>query len=437
MPIRYVVVFLFFLSLLNARQYTLETLCKKAIETNPNIKSYSYRTSASNSYYKQSIDQYKPHFNISGQLAKQDYTLTYSQGDEKYNGLSHQYQFTIKQPVYRPTLFYAMDDAKKRIVLARLMEEDEKAKLVTQILQNTFELIRLKKNIRILTQKSKLLEKAYINLEEKHTLKLASKADLYQSLSMLKQSHSDLAIAKQTYHQVLFNLRMLTKTKNVEKYLAYLDFNMNAVKKAFGKLNLASLKAQYIHNTRVKLEEQTAKIAEGQIAMRNSERYPQIDAVLSYGDSGGTIDTTTRQKDSRAMLTLNFPIYQGGYVSDRVEEAHFLALSAKSSAEDILMNIKISLEKSIQDIRSGIESFNADTVAVQASKKYFDATVTSYKNGMGSLTDAYLAEADYHDYRLRRVNTESHIFSALAEIYYYSGIANFKYIKKLQKKYLK
>ncbi len=56
---------------------------------------------------------------------------------------------------------------------------------------------------------------------------------------------------------------------------------------------------------------------------------------------------------------------------------------------------------------------------------------------MGSLTDAYLAEADYHDYRLRLINTESNIFRSLAEIYYYSGLANFKYVKKLQKKYLK
>ncbi len=437
MPTRFIAVFLLFFSVLSAQQYTLEALCQKGIKNNPNIRSFAYKTSASNSYYNQSVDQYKPHFNISGQLAQQNYTLSYSTGDQKYQGLSHQYQFTLNQPVYRPTLLYAMDDAKKRQLLARLMEEDEKAKLVTQILQNTFELIRLKKNIQILTQKSELLQKAYTNLKEKHALKLASKVDVYQSLSMLKQSHSDLAIAKQTYNQVLFNLRMLTKTENVEKYIENLDFNMSAVKKAFGKLNLRSLKSQYIHNTRVKLEEQTARIAEGQIDMRNSERYPQVDAVLSYGDSGGTIDTTVRQNDSRAMLTLNFPIYQGGYVDDRVEEARYLALAAKSSAEDILINIKISLEKSIQDIRSGIESFNADMVAVQAAKKYFDATITSYRNGMGSLTDAYLAEADYHDYRLRLINTESNIFRSLAEIYYYSGLANFKYVKKLQKKYLK
>jgi outer membrane protein len=429
--------FILLFTVVNAQQYTLETLCKKGIENNSNIKSFAYKTSASNSYYKQSVDQYKPHFNISGQLAQQNYTLSYSYGDEKYHGLSHQYQFSLNQPVYRPTLLYAMDDAKKRILLAHLMEEDEKAKLITRILQNTFELIRLKKNVQILTQKSKLLEKAYKNLQEKHALKLASKVDVYQSLSMLKQSHSDLAIAKQTYHQLLFNLRMLTKIENVEKYIENLDFNMPAVKKAFGKLNIRSVKSQYIHNTRVKLEEQTAKIAQGQIDMRNSERYPQVDAVFSYGDSGGTIDTTVRQNDSRAMLTLNFPIYQGGYVDDRVEEARYLALSAKSTAEDLMINIKISLEKSIQDIRSGIESFNADTVAVQASKKYFDATITSYKNGMGSLTDAYLAEADYHDNRLRLVNTQSNIFSSLAEIYYYSGLANFKYIKKLQKKYLR
>jgi outer membrane protein len=136
------------------------------------------------------------------------------------------------------------------------------------------------------------------------------------------------------------------------------------------------------------------------------------------------------------MLSLNFPLYQGGYVSDRVEEARYLALSTQKNAEDVKMNIKISLEKRIQDIKISLESIQAESIAVLASKKYFEAATASYKNGLGSLTDAYLAEASYHDNRLKLINTEANLFNALAEIYYYSGEVSNTKIQELEKKYL-
>lgn len=437
MPIKWILPLALSFSLLSAQGYTLDQLCKKGIANNSKMKSFAHRTSASNSYYDQSIDQYKPHFNIAAQVAHEEYTLGYAGGEQPYSGISHQYTFSVRQPIYQATLLDSMKDAKERIVLSKLMEEDEKAKLITDILQSTFELKKQKKKIQILMQKEQILQKAHANIEKKHELRFASKVDQYQSLSALNRSQSDLSIATQTYHSMLFNLKMLTKIDNIEKYIETLEFDMNAVKKAFRKNNLSEFKSKYTQNTRVKLEKQTVKISNVQIDLRKDERHPKVDAVVSYGDSGGTLDATVRQKDTRAMITLNFPLYQGGYVSDRVEEARYLALAAQESAEDIETNIKISLEKTVEDIRSGIESVNAEKVAVEASKKYFEAADESYRNGLGSLTDAYLAEATYDDSRLRLVDAESMILSSLAEMYYYSGMSSSKDIEKLQKIYFR
>jgi len=422
---------------LSAGKYSLSSLCQNGIEHNPRIKSFEHRTSASNSVYDQSIDQYKPHFNIEGDVSQQRYTLGSDVSSRDYDGRSQRYNVSVRQSIYRATLLEAMTDAEERVVLAKLMEDDEKAKLITQILQSAFELVKLQKSIEILTQKEDLLHKAYKNIEKKHALKLASKVEEYQSLSRFKQSQSDLAIARQRYGHMLFNLKLLTKIEHVEKYVKTLRFNTSAVKKAYKKANIPHLKAQYKESTRVKLERQTVKISKVQIGLRSSERYPSVDAVVSYGDSGGTLDATVRQNDSRAMITVKFPFYQGGYVTDRVEEARYLVLSAQSNAEDIEMNIKISLEKAIQDIRSGLESVDAESVAVKASGKYFEAATESYRNGLGSLTDAYLAEADYHDNRLRLNNAESIIFNSLAEIYYYSGISDYDHVKEFQKIFFK
>jgi outer membrane protein len=416
-----------------AGDYSLAKLCEKGLKNDPKIRGMKHRGAASHSYYNQSIDQYKPHFNISGQYGMQNYDL----GLTNYKGSSYNYQFTLKQPLYRAKLLEAIKDASAREVLSKLQTEDEKARLITQILQVSIELTRQRKEIDVLEKKVKLLDKAYENIKKKHRVKLVSGADAFQSQAMLQQAKSELIRAKQAYDYNLYNLRLLTKYKDVEKYIKTLRFNVNGVEKAFRKANLAQIKREIENNTRIKLDTQSVKIAKLQMGLRNSERAPDFDAVLSYGDAGGTLDYATRQNESKAMLTLNFPIYQGGYVDDRVEEAKYLYMAAREDADNSLLNIKISLEKALENIKSGIESTKAQKVAVSASKKYFDGTIQSYKNGVASLTDAYLAEADYRDNQLKLIQSEANIFTSLAELYYYIGRTDYKDIKKMQEKFLK
>jgi outer membrane protein len=437
MQIKFMLAILFFASSLYAKSNSLVKLCEYGIKNNPKIKSYEHRVSASHSAYNQSVDQYMPHFDISGQYGTQNYEYESSIGTTPYQGISYNYQLTLKQPVYRAQLLHMMTDAQAKEKLSLLQEKDEKAKLITQILQASVELIRQKRIIDILGKKTILLEKAYETITDRYQVKLASSTEKSQSLAKLEQSRSELIRAKQIYSYNLYNLRLLTKYEKVEKYISPLLFNMATVEKAFKKANFNRIKNSIRDNTRIMLDKQSTEIAKIQIGLRNSERSPKFDAVLSYGDAGGTIDYVTRRNDSRAMLQLSFPIYQGGYVDDRVKEAKYLYMAAMEDMDNTRLNIKISMEKALQDIKGGLASIQAQKSAVDASKKYFTGTLESYKSGMQSLTDVYLAESDYYDNQLRLVNTEADVISSIMEMYYYGGKANLKYVQTLQNKYFK
>jgi outer membrane protein len=434
MQIRGIIYTLFFTLTLQAESFGLADLCKKGLENNPRISSFSYQTSASGSRYDQSIDKYKPQLSFSGQYDRQKYTFS---SGSLYNGTAYNYKFMMSQPIYSGRLLNAITDAEARKKLAAMQEEDEKAKLVVQILQVSVELSRLKQTIGILEKKVSVLRKAHDNIKKKHAVKLAPQADKFQSLSMLQQAKSELLNAKQNYNYNLYNLRLLTKYQDVEKYLTTIGFYLPAVEKAFQEIKLAKLKAGIEENTRVKLDKQGMKIAQIQIGLRDSEWHPELSAVLSYNDSGGSIDNVTREDESHAMLSVSFPFYQGGYVRDRVEEAKYLFLSARDEAENSRQSMMISLEKAVQNIKGGIESVKAGQLAVDASKKYFEGASISYQNGILSLTDAYLAEADYRDNQLRLINDKASVFSSLVEIYYYIGRTNYVGVKKLQEKFFR
>jgi len=422
---------------LHAGNSALVRLCEFGMENNPKIRSYAHRVSASQSYYDQSVDRYKPQLNVSGQYGKQNYHYESSAGKTPYNGGSYNYRFSLTQPIYRAQLLEAMTDAKAKEKLTMLEQEDEKAKLVTQILQASVELIRQQEIIAILKKKSSLLEKAYDTITDRFNVQLAAGTEKSQSFAKLEQSRSDLIKAKQIYSYNLYNLRLLTKYEHVEKYIDLLSFNIPAVKKAFKKVNLYRVKHSIQKNTRILLDRQSTRIAKLQMSLRNSERAPNVDLVLSYGDSGGTIDYMTRRNDSQANLQVSFPLYQGGYVDDRVKEAKYLYLAAREDMENTRLNIKISMEKSLQDIKGGLASIRAQKSAVEASRKYFKGTMDSYKSGMQSLTDVYLAESDYYDNQLKLVNTEADVLSSLMQMYYFGGKASVKDVQKVQNKYFK
>jgi outer membrane protein TolC len=95
------------------------------------------------------------------------------------------------------------------------------------------------------------------------------------------------------------------------------------------------------------------------------------------------------------------------------------------------------MEKAQQNIKNGLESIIAEESATEASKKYFDGIAIAYSNGLASLTDAYLAEADYRDNELKLINSEADIVLSLTDIYYYSGKTSSRDIKELQQKFFK
>lgn len=436
MQIRVLCCIVFASIILHAESFTLADLCKKGLENNPKISSFTNRTSASKAAYSQSIDQYKPQINLSGQVDNQDYFYTSTFGnDQQYDGTLYNYKIALTQAIYSAKLLEMITDSKARQVLTGLQEEDERAKLVIQILQVSVELLKIKQSIAILEKKVSLLQKANTNIDKKYQLQLAPQADKYQSLAMLQQAKSQLLNEQKNYNYNLYNLRLLTKFKDVEKYLTSIKFNMPAIEKAYKTVRLSQLKAEVDNNTRVKLDQQTVQLAKIQIDLSNSEWKPTVNAVVSYNDSTGTIDNVTRQNESHAIISVGFPIYQGGYVDDRVEEASFLHMAAVDDAENSRLNIDISIEKALQNIQGGLESFKSDTLAVMASKKFLDSSILNYQNGTLSLTDVYLAEIDYHDNELRMIENQATIFTSLLEINYYIGRSNYKGVQTLQKKF--
>lgn len=414
---------------------SISELCKSGLKNNPKINSLKYQEKAKKYAYEQSIDQYKPKLSLSASAGYNRYDYKYPTKTLTYKDTLYQYSAIVQQPIYRPKILNKITDAKIREKIAIAKKEDEKAKLTVMISQTVVELIRLQQIRHLLMKKVKLYDKAYNKILSKYNLRLANNSELHQANARLQKALSDLAQANQMFEYTKTNLKLLTKITEITESIFNKSYYIRQIDKKYSTEKLSKLKKMIENNTQMTLSKLYLEIAHNEINSRKVERYPTLDLKLSYSDTD-TTDSITRRNDMRAMIELSFPIYQGGYVSDRVNEALELYNASQEDLKNTKIENTISLEKYWQQIRSGLQTYHAKKIAQNAAETYYQTARNAYKQGVQSLTDAYLAEADYYDSQVQVINSAADLLNTILNIYYITGNATCKKIEEFEKNYL-
>jgi len=415
----------------------LSQLCQKAVINSPKIISIKHKESASFYSTEQLYDKYRPQIGISASGGYERYDEKYSSGRKvKYSDGVYNYSLSVSQAIYRPKLLKQIDNYRLRELASSLQRVDEKAQLVTMIMQTSIERIRLEQIVRLNRKKVKLYRNALKQISSKYSLKLSNRAELNQAKAKLQRAIAELLRTRQMIMMTDANLRLLTKIRHIPKHIFNKRFNISRVEHRFQSFHLKGLKRLISQSSSIKLSKIYVDIALSEIEARKAERYPTVDISAGYSGSHSPDDTTIKNR-TRVMLNINFPIFQGGYVSDRINEAKELYLSANQDLENTKINSEISLEKYWLQIKSGLHTYKAQLSAEKAARVYFKSAKSAYKQGIKSLTDAYLAEADYYDAQVNRINTGADILKSIVNIYYVIGKTSYKDINRFEKLYLK
>jgi len=231
------------------------------------------------------------------------------------------------------------------------------------------------------------------------------------------------------------NLKLLTKMKKIPQSIFKKRYRIDRVEREFERAGIERFRKMIRENTMVRLSKLYVDIAEMDIEARRAERYPTLSMRVNYS-SNRAADNTRRQNDIRGVLSVDFPFFQGGYVSDRVDEARELYLSASRDLDDRIAESEISLEKYWVQIKGGLQTYRAQKIAEKSAKTYFESMKNAYKQGLQSLTDAYIAEADYYNSIVERINSAADLLKAILNIYYIIGKADYKTIAKFEKSFL-
>ena len=137
-------------------------------------------------------------------------------------------------------------------------------------------------------------------------------------------------------------------------------------------------------------------ISKHEMKSNKSQHYPTVDLIATYDysdtSSGSRLGRTKRESNTIG-LTVNFPIYQGGYQNSKVEESRYKYKNAKISLDQLRRSIK-------RDITNKINNHNLLKKLIIANKKRYEDTNLDYVtigNGFqsGLYTNVELKDSEY------------------------------------------
>ncbi len=124
----------------------------------------------------------------------------------------------------------------------------------------------------------------------------------------------------------------------------------------------------------------------------NSGRF-NLTAIPSIGQqSPGAVNLNGNQWGSTVFLGITVPVYDGGLRRAELERA-------RSKADNASLALTQTREEAVRQIvaaqnglTTSLNAYRAATTLVAAARTTFDAALAAYRNGVGSITDATVAE---------------------------------------------
>ncbi|MBL6752043.1 MAG: efflux transporter outer membrane subunit [Nevskia sp.] len=169
--------------------------------------------------------------------------------------------------------------------------------------------------------------------------------------------------------------------------------------------------------------EDTLHEASAQIGVAEAARWPSLTISAQYAQQATKLNELLTQPGAiwEAGLGLSTPIFNGGRLKARRDEARAKFLQAQSSYRAAVLAALVEVADCIQAIQHDAAAYTARSRALQASRDSRDLAVAQFKSGtVGELT-VLAAEAQYQSAALAQVQSDMRRFSDTAALFHALG----------------
>ncbi len=402
---------------------TLSEAYKRALDHEAKLKSVAYQVNAKEEDIRQAESQLYPQIYTSLDNSHREYkdNLFHMQTKEKYNSAS----ITASQAIYHPEILSQIESAKLKADSARIFLSKQEQELAFQVCNAYISTLKY--------QNSVILAQSYVNtnllhyqqIKQKLDLQLSTKMDLMESKLAYEQSKS--LLHKQEQFLVLSKMK-LKKLTGIELH------NIPSI--SFDTLDIKSLlqltaNQDLSQNPDLKMSKLNTQIYEKEVETAKYGHYPIVDLSFSHTEYQTNDVTVDYERDSRVVLGIKIPLYQGGKVDSQVEKNRLLLQSAKEDLIDQQREIQVKYEELLFNYKSSFEDISLQKDARQSATLYLYSVQKGYEHGLKSLIDLEDAKTKLYEIEFKLIESIYDLINTYVNILNITGRLTFHDIERL------
>ncbi len=148
-------------------------------------------------------------------------------------------------------------------------------------------------------------------------------------------------------------------------------------------------------------------------------------ATGGYSWIGSSISNIDNLKRSQVGLSLNFPIFQGWSVDNRVQFAKVDVKNKEVELSDLERNIKRQLQTTFLDLQAAFKFLNVSENNISFAGENLKIEQEKYSLGSGKLLDVLVANSNYTTALTDLINAQFVYLVLSEQLKYYVGVLDY------------
>ena len=315
---------------------------------------------------------------------------------------SYGYTVSATQPIFRYQNVVAYDQAKTQVEQADYTLALAQQDLIIRVAVAYFDVLLAQFNIELVDAQKAAVAEQLAQAKRNFEVGVATITDTNEAQAKYDQIVATEISTRNDYDNKVTALRAIIG--RMPRALNRLSQNFEP---ALPEPNVADYWVDLAlkNNLTVRINQSSYEVASMQVDRERAGHYPTLDLVGSFGNSGASgsaasdFDVTGRQ--AALGLSLNVPIYQGGFVNSKVREAIALQDAARQNLETARRVALFNAQTGFTGVTSSVASVKAfgqaavsADVAYQSNKLGQEVGVRTNLDVLNTQQNVYTARRD-------------------------------------------
>jgi outer membrane protein len=380
---------------LQAQPLKLMDVYQQALAHDASLASALSANRAAQEIIEQGKALYRPTVNFNAEtnaLKSNFYDISRSE-TSKAQFENYRYGVDARQPIFRQQNLIQIDQAGTQVSIADKQLNVAQQALMLRTTQAYFDVLMAQDRIDLIVAQKTAIAAQLAQAQANFDLGSATITDANEA-----QARFDLAAAQEIAALNEFEIAkhaVQAITGQLPQRLASVKPQLKANEIGLSMATWQEL--AMLNNLNIQIQQDTAKLAEQEIARNQAGHLPTLDAVASYTSSyaNGTVSRFGAGNELQVGsigLQLQIPLYEGGAVSSRVRQAVLNKQKALDDLDLVRRQTELDTQRAYLNLSSSIAQLKAFDQAILSSQSQLDATQLGYQVGVRTSVDVLNAQ---------------------------------------------